>query len=98
MSHGTKEDEAKRTSRKAFLQEERALQIEQRISGEAKRKADNSAKTAKLRGLREARDTAEREAAEAEAERVARIKRSVPNLKRAKAAKEPGVRLRKGGK
>jgi hypothetical protein len=90
---GTKEDEAKNAARKAFLKEERALQVEQGIADEVKRKADNSAKTIKLRGLREARDATDREAAEAEAKRVARVERKAKPKKRAKAAK--GVRLRK---
>jgi hypothetical protein len=51
-----------RTNRQAVLKEERAFEIKQRISDEAKRQADTAAKTARLRKLRLAKEAEERTA------------------------------------
>jgi hypothetical protein len=63
MTRGTKLDEMlKRNARRAFLEEERVQQSEQRVIDEEKRQAANAAKTAKLREQRLANEAAEREA------------------------------------
>jgi hypothetical protein len=69
------DEAARRSERRAMIQEERARQAEQRVSDERERVASTSAKTARLRHLREARDEARRQAeAVAAAEKVASIK------------------------
>ena len=68
MTRGTKLDEMlKRNTRRAFLEEERVQQSEQRVIDEEKRQAANAAKTAKLREQRLANEAAEREAAKPKA-------------------------------
>jgi hypothetical protein len=68
MTRGTKLDEMlKRNARRAFLEEERVQQSEQRVIDEEKRQAANAAKTAKLREQRLANEAAEREAAKPKA-------------------------------
>ena len=68
MSRGTKLDEMlKRNARRAFLEEERVQQNEQRVIDEEKCQAANAAKTAKLREQRLANEAAEREAAKPKA-------------------------------
>ncbi len=52
---------ARRSERKAFLEEERARQVQQRVVDERERIASTAAKTARLRRLREAREDAQRE-------------------------------------
>ena len=61
MTETQVEREARVKAQKAFLADERTRAAEQRIADEEKRKADLSAKTARLRALREARDAAHRE-------------------------------------
>ena len=61
MTETQVEREARVKAQKAFLADERTRAAEQRVTDEEKRKADLSAKTARLRALREARDAAHRE-------------------------------------
>ena len=61
MTETQVEREARVKAQKAFLADERTRAAEQRVADEEKRKADLSAKTARLRALREARDAAHRE-------------------------------------
>jgi len=58
MTETRAEQEALEKAQKAFRADERARQAGQRIAEEEKRRADLSAKTARLRALREARDAA----------------------------------------
>jgi len=61
MTETRAEQEARMRAHKAFQADERTRAAEQRVTDEEKRKADLSAKTARLRALREARDAAHRE-------------------------------------
>ena len=61
MTETQAEREARVKAQKVFLADERTRAAEQRVADEEKRKADLSAKTARLRALREARDAAHRE-------------------------------------
>jgi len=52
---------ARRSERRAVMEQERARLAQQRVADERERVASTAAKTARLRRLREARDEAERE-------------------------------------
>jgi hypothetical protein len=54
---------ARRSERRAFIEEERVRLAQQRVVDERERVASTAAKTARLRQLREAREEAEREVA-----------------------------------
>ncbi|SDR30507.1 hypothetical protein SAMN05519103_01871 [Rhizobiales bacterium GAS113] len=62
MQVDAQKDANLRATRRKTDQEERARQVEQRISDEATRRKAMHAKTARLRELRAARDAAEQEA------------------------------------
>jgi hypothetical protein len=84
----SKPNELKPKERRAFLQEERLCQSEQRVVDEELRHAATSAKTAKLRKLREARDAAESQASPTAAPPKPKAGAKTRTLR-------PGVRLRK---
>ena len=79
---GSKADELKRLTRRAFLDEERLRQSERRVIEEEQRMAKTAAKTSRLRGLREARDAA------AELEAGGPAKSKAPPKKKEKSSRK----------